>query len=126
MFGSTNRYGAHFTDDNDVKRVKKIAATLTDVDAISERLSHIRDDGYSITRAELDPDVEGRQRRQVDVAGPAQRAREAEPVQQPEAEHDRQPVADFAAQRGLEPALADVTPRADDVGPDLDVHEVRG
>lgn len=34
-------------------------ATLTDVGAIIERLTHIRDDGYSITRAELDPDVVG-------------------------------------------------------------------
>ena len=34
-------------------------ATLTDVDAIMERLTRIREAGYSITRAELDPDVVG-------------------------------------------------------------------
>jgi DNA-binding IclR family transcriptional regulator len=34
-------------------------ATLTDVDTIMERLDRIREDGYSISRAELDPDVVG-------------------------------------------------------------------
>ena len=34
-------------------------ATLTDVDAIMERLTRIQEAGYSITRAELDPDVIG-------------------------------------------------------------------
>ena len=35
------------------------AATLTDVDALMERLEQIRADGYSITRSELDHDVLG-------------------------------------------------------------------
>ncbi|MFD9331752.1 IclR family transcriptional regulator [Streptomyces sp. NPDC060065] len=35
------------------------AATLTDVDALMERLGRIRRLGYSVTRGELDPDVVG-------------------------------------------------------------------
>ncbi|MDG5809411.1 IclR family transcriptional regulator [Streptomyces ossamyceticus] len=35
------------------------AATLTDVDALMERLGRIRRIGYSVTRGELDPDVVG-------------------------------------------------------------------
>jgi DNA-binding IclR family transcriptional regulator len=35
------------------------AATLTDVDALMERLARIRRLGYSVTRGELDPDVVG-------------------------------------------------------------------
>lgn len=34
-------------------------ATLTEVDALMERLTQIREMGYSVTRAELDPDVLG-------------------------------------------------------------------
>jgi IclR family acetate operon transcriptional repressor len=34
-------------------------STLTDVDAVMERLAQIRQTGYSVTRAELDPDVIG-------------------------------------------------------------------
>jgi DNA-binding IclR family transcriptional regulator len=34
-------------------------ATLTSVDAVMQRLAEIRETGYSITRAELDPDVLG-------------------------------------------------------------------
>ncbi|MEV3914653.1 IclR family transcriptional regulator C-terminal domain-containing protein [Streptomyces canus] len=35
------------------------ATTLTDVDALMERLGRIRRLGYSVTRGELDPDVVG-------------------------------------------------------------------
>ncbi|MFF4120495.1 IclR family transcriptional regulator [Streptomyces sp. NPDC001714] len=35
------------------------SATLTDVDTLMDRLSHIRRAGYSVTRGELDPDVTG-------------------------------------------------------------------
>lgn len=35
------------------------SATLTDVDSLMRRLASIRESGYSITRAELDPDVIG-------------------------------------------------------------------
>ncbi len=38
---------------------KFTAATLTDVDALMDRLEQIRHDGYSITRSELDHDVLG-------------------------------------------------------------------
>lgn len=33
--------------------------TVTDVEAVLERLAQIREDGYSVTRAELDPDILG-------------------------------------------------------------------
>lgn len=55
-----------WSPDDDVRRLLEAvelrrftSATLTDVDALMERLGRIRRIGYSITRGELDPDVVG-------------------------------------------------------------------
>lgn len=55
-----------WSDPDEARKVLRAAdlqtftpATLTDVDAIMARLEHIRRDGYSVTRSELDHDVLG-------------------------------------------------------------------
>lgn len=48
-------------------------ATLTDVDALLERLAQIRSDGYAVARSEVDPDIMG-------VAAPIWGSREGEVV----------------------------------------------
>lgn len=48
-------------------------ATLTDVDALVERMKRIRSDGYAVARSELDPDVMG-------IAAPIWGSREGEVV----------------------------------------------
>jgi DNA-binding IclR family transcriptional regulator len=55
-----------WSPDDEVRRLLEVAelrrftaATLTDVDALMERIGRIRRLGYSITRGELDPDVVG-------------------------------------------------------------------
>ncbi|MET9914708.1 IclR family transcriptional regulator, partial [Streptomyces sp. NPDC006476] len=55
-----------WSPDDEVRRLLEAAelrrftaATLTDVDALMERIGRIRRLGYSITRGELDPDVVG-------------------------------------------------------------------
>lgn len=69
-----------WSDSEEVRRLlagaeleRFTAATMTDVDALVDRMARIRSDGYAVARSELDPDVMG-------IAAPIWGPREGEVV----------------------------------------------